>query len=49
MEVSYEEMKVQLQNICVSLNLRIEPKQFQIDFFCRAVSGANGFLKVKIL
>ena len=46
MEVSREEMKTVLKNICKDLDLNIEPKDFQIDFFCRAVSGANGFLRV---
>ena len=46
MQVSREEMKTQLYIICKDLELNIVPKDFQIDFFCRAVSGANGFLRV---
>ena len=39
----------QLNRICDELGLKIKLKQFQLDFFLKAITGVNGFLKVSFL
>ena len=41
-----QKMKNDLTDIRHSLKIVTVPKDFQVEFFCRAVKGINGFLLV---
>ena len=44
-----QQMKTDLNEVCRSLNVTIVPKDFQIEFFCKAVKGIDGFLLVEVI
>ena len=44
-----ENFQVELAEICQSLNISVQLKQFQIDFMAKAILGISGFLLVSLL
>ena len=45
-EDDVQKMEINLKDICSSLKILATPKDFQVEFFCKAVEGISGFLLV---
>ena len=49
MDISEEEICQSMSEICCTFNWKVTPKQFQQEFFVKAVAGVSGFLEVFVV